>query len=141
MGVIMQNGKQYGPTYTVSQEVEYSSEEKKIGTWIDGITDVYEITLTSNTPFYSSGYKVLEFNEQNIPDFSNTNIIDFTYCINLTDRNGYVYKACGEGATVKYQNKTNIGFSARQNIVSAGDLPTSGCFTVITIRYIKNTEV
>ena len=119
---------------------DYSSVEHIIGKWIDGVTDVYEITLTSNTDVYSS-YKVIDFNEQNIPDFSKTNILDIAYCMNLTDRNGHVYKANDYNTSVKYQNKSPIGFSARQSLVSAGDISTDGFFTVLTIRYIKITEV
>ena len=33
-----------------SSEVEYSTEEKKIGKWIDGTTDVYEKTIVYETP-------------------------------------------------------------------------------------------
>lgn len=122
--------------------IDYSTQEHVIGKWIDGVTDVYEITLTSNTDFYSN-FKLLEFNESLIPDFSDgsTTLINYTYIINMIDRNNNKYSICDNSGNIKYQGKSTTGWYAKQSLISSGDITTDGFLTILTIRYIKNTEV
>lgn len=113
----------------------YSTDEQKIGTWIDGKT-LYERTFYSTTKF-GSGDTALVLNNQ-IP--SNIDVIDIKTQLNIEARDGgkvYKFATTSAGWFAAYYDISNNTFYAKQTLSIVSHVTDSLIY--IILRYTKTS--
>ena len=116
-------GEESTDIYAPTNEIAYSTTERKIGTWTDG-SDLYEITVKSPGNITTTPREVL--------DMTTNNVNEVIAIMPVFYEDGAFASAWNAGA-VRYTSSTQkVTVYTNQYSIDGG--------VIVTIRYTKNTE-
>lgn len=122
----------YNPVFEEAKGIEYSTEERRIGTWIDG-KPLYQITLGATSPATVNTPAELSDLPQNV---NPTNVKDIKGI--LYSSSEYIY-----GVNHYFSATDMIGVWVRPNrkiCAMVGNEGCTNCDLYITIQYTKTTD-